>query len=254
MVRGKWVGTAQAYQRGANRCQEVRQCLVSQTAQAAQMAYTTKIYLLTVLGPGSTRSGFQQGLVLGKSSLLGLQMAAIHVSSSVQGWRQRVHLSFPLPPSSYKAINSIRLGLYHLTSFNLSHLLKALISSTVTWEASASTYVFQGSRHNSVHSIWALTTTASEMRTQMLIQRFSVVTVANLFFSSCLLYETSSQLTPAISHVGASGILWTPKVRKDSSSYLGPSPQMSEIHQAIGFQHWLIRITLGMVLNFGMPL
>ena len=224
------------------------------------MAFTTKIYLLTVLEPGSPRSRFQQGFVLGESSLLGLQTAAIHVSSSVQGWRQRVYLSLPLPHSSYKAINSIRLGLYHMTSFNLSHLLKALISSIVTQEASASTYEFQGSRHNSVHSIRAHIrhsqgiTIASEMRTQTLIQRFSVVTVAKSFFSSCLLYETSRQLTPGVLHVAASGILWTSKVRKDSSSYLGPNPQMSEIHQVIGFQRWLVRITLGMVLNFWMLL
>ena len=51
------------------------------------MAYTTKIYLLTVLEPGSPRSRSQQGLVFGESSTLGFQMAAIHVSSSVQGWR-----------------------------------------------------------------------------------------------------------------------------------------------------------------------
>lgn len=92
------------------------------------------------------------------------------------------------------------------------------------------------------------------MRTQTLIQRFSVVTVAKSFFSSCLLYETSRQLTPGVLHVAASGILWTSKVRKDSSSYLGPNPQMSEIHQVIGFQRWLVRITLGMVLNFWMLL
>lgn len=52
--------------------------------------------------------------------------------------------------SLYKATNFIGVGLCPLTSFNLSYLLKALFSDTVTSGIKASTYGFWGGMIQSI--------------------------------------------------------------------------------------------------------
>lgn len=121
MERGKWIGTSQAYQRGVNRCQEVRHQFLR---LGCLSGLNNRILFSHSSKAENPRSRFQQVLVSYENSLPGLQMAS---SCCVLTRQPSPCLSlFPSVSLSLLKKPPILLDQAHtlMTSCNLHHLLK----------------------------------------------------------------------------------------------------------------------------------